>query len=158
MTTTPTSSPSGASRWRWPLGGTAVVLGLASVIEGGQVLFGGPEVRAQAGDTVPFVLAFNFGAGFAYVLAGAATLLRRQQAIWLARGLAAATLIVFLALGVHVMVGGAFETRTIIAMSVRSLFWVAQALLVPRVLGREPRTTGAAREEDEAPASAPRSG
>ncbi len=146
MTTTTTPSPSGVSRWRWPLGVIALVFGLASVIEGGQVLFGGPEVRAQAGDTVPFVLAFNFGAGFAYMLAGGATLLRRQHAIWLARGLAAATLIVFLALGVHVMVGGAFETRTIIAMSVRSLFWVAQALLIPWVLAHEPRTTGTTRE------------
>lgn len=46
--------------------GVAVVFGLATVISGGRALFGG----ADMGAVVPFVLWFNFVAGFAYLLAG----------------------------------------------------------------------------------------
>jgi hypothetical protein len=52
---------------------------------------------------------------------------------WLARGLAISTLLVFAASGVHVPSGGSHETRTLIAMTLRSGFWVAQALLLPRL-------------------------
>jgi hypothetical protein len=80
------------------------------------------------------VLLFNFGAGFAYVVAGIAALLGRSWATWLARALALATLGIFVAFGAHVLSGGAFEPRTVIAMTLRSGFWVAQALLLPHVL------------------------
>jgi hypothetical protein len=110
----------------------AMLFGLATVVEGGHVLFGGPDARAAAGDVVPFVLIFNFSAGFAYLAAGAAALLGRPWTLPLARALALATLAVFVALGVHVVTGGAFERRTVAAMTLRSVFWVAQALLLPR--------------------------
>lgn len=116
----------------------AIVFGLATVFEGGQVLFGGPDARAAAGDVVPFVLLFNFGAGFIYVVSGLATLFGRGWAIWVARALAIATLLVFAAFGVHVLSGGAHESRTLIAMTLRSGFWIAQALLLPRLLERAP--------------------
>ena len=119
---------------RWIAGGLAVVFGLATLVEGGHVLFGGPAARAEAGDIVPFVLLFNFGAGFVYVLAGLATLFRRGWAVWIARALAVATLLVFAAFGIHVFGGGTFEPRTVVAMTIRSAFWVAQALLLPRLL------------------------
>lgn len=132
-----TSEPSGGpGAWRWVAGGLAVLFGLATVAEGGHVLFGGPAARAEAGDVVPFVLAFNFGAGFLYAGAGAATLARRAWAVWLARALAAATALVFLAFGVHVLQGGAYEARTVVAMTIRTLFWVAQALALPSLLRR----------------------
>lgn len=124
---------------RWALGATAVVFGLATLAEGGHVLFGGPAARAEAGNIVPFVLLFNFSAGFAYVVGGVATLLRRTWTTRVAWGLAFATLGVFAAFGLHVLSGGAYELRTVIAMTVRSGFWVTQALLLPRVLdGRTP--------------------
>jgi hypothetical protein len=121
---------------RWALGATAVLFGVATLVEGGHVLFGGPAARAEAGDVVPFVLLFNFGAGFAYVVAGIAALLGRSWATWLARALALATLGIFVAFGAHVLSGGAFELRTVVAMTLRSGFWVTQALLLPRVLDR----------------------
>ena len=122
--------------WRWLAGGLAVVFGLATLAEGGQVLFGGPAARAAAGDVVGFVLVFNFAAGFLYVAAGAATLARRAWVVWLARALAAATALVFLAFGVHVVAGGAFEVRTVVAMTIRTAFWVAQALALPALVRR----------------------
>lgn len=119
---------------RWLLGGIAIAFGAATLLEGGNVLFGGPAARAEAGNVVPFVLMFNFGAGFAYVAGGLSTLLNRGWSIWVARVVALSTLLVFAAFGVHVLSGGAHEMRTLIAMTLRSGFWVAQALLLPRVL------------------------
>ena len=118
---------------RWALGAIAVLFGVATLVEGGHVLFGGPAARQEAGNVVAFVLLFNFGAGFTYVAGGLATLLGRRWSIWVARGLAISTLLVFAAFGVHVLSGGSHETRTLIAMTLRSGFWVAQALLLPRL-------------------------
>lgn len=127
-------------------GALATLFGLATVVEGGHVLFGGPDARAAAGDVVPFVLIFNFSAGFAYLAAGAGALLGRPWTLPLARALALATLAVFVALGVHVFTGGAFERRTVAAMTLRSVFWVAQALLLPRffrpAMASAPRIVG----------------
>ena len=111
----------------------ASLFGVATLLEGGSVLWGGPDARAEAGNVVPFVLMFNFGAGFAYVAGGLATMLGRGWSIWVARGLALSTLLVFAAFGVHVFSGGSHETRTLIAMTLRAGFWVAQALLLPRL-------------------------
>jgi hypothetical protein len=121
-------------------GTLALLFGLATLAEGGHVLFGGPAARAEAGNVVPFVLTFNFGAGLAYVVTGLATVVGRRWAIWIARALAASTLLVFAAFGAHVLSGGAYEPRTVVAMTVRSGFWIAQALLLPRWLPstREP--------------------
>ena len=121
---------------RWALGATAVLFGAATLVEGGHVLFGGPAARAAAGNVVSFVLLFNFGAGFAYVVAGLAALLGRSWATWIARALAVTTVGVFVAFGAHVLSGGAFELRTVIAMTLRSGFWISQTLLLPRVLDR----------------------
>ena len=44
----------------------AVIFGLLTIVSGGRAIFGGVDMGA----VVPFVLWFNFGAGFAYVLAG----------------------------------------------------------------------------------------
>jgi hypothetical protein len=124
---------------RAALGVTAALFGVATLLEGGTVLFGGPAARAEAGDVVPFVLVFNFGAGFGYVLAGVATLLGKGWASWVARALALGSLAVLAAFAVHALSGGAFEARTVLAMPVRAGFWVVQALLLPRALERRSR-------------------
>lgn len=128
----------GAGGWdrhgRKILGGLALLFGAATLFEGGHTLFGGPEARAAAGDVVPFVLAFNFSAGFAYVAAAAGILAGRRWALHLARLLAVSTALVFVAFGAHVAGGGAFEPRTVVAMTLRTGFWVVQSILLPRVL------------------------
>ncbi len=114
-------------------GAVGVVFGLATIVSGRQALFGGSAARAAVGQAVGFVLWFNFCAGFAYVLAGAGLLMQRRWAAWLAASIAAATSLVFVAFGVHVVLGGAFEPRTVGAMTLRSLVWVAITLLAFRV-------------------------
>ena len=110
----------------------AVVFGIMTVISGGRVLFGGEEARRLAGAYVGFVLVFNFMAGFAYVLAGAGLWRWRRWAVWLSIGIAVATVLVYGALGLHILAGGAFEMRTVWAMLLRSAVWVSIAILALR--------------------------
>jgi hypothetical protein len=112
----------------------AIVFGALTVFAGGRVLFGGEAARIAAGNFVPFVVWFNFLAGFAYVAAGVGLWLRWRWSAWLAIAIAAATALVFAAFGVHVAAGGAFEARTVAAMTLRTVAWAGIAALAWRGL------------------------
>ena len=56
----------------------AVTFGIVTIKAGGSVLFGGIDAVLAAGDFVPFVVWFNFLAGFAYIAAGVGLWTRRQ--------------------------------------------------------------------------------
>lgn len=90
--------------------------------------------RASAGDYVSFVVWFNFVAGFFYIAAGAGIWAHRRWAMPLAFAIAGATLVVFAAFGVHVLLGGAYELRTAAAMTLRSGFWVVIGLVARRAI------------------------
>ena len=100
---------SSASWSLWSVAAVAVVFGALTILSGGTVLFGGDAAREAAGKVVPFVLWFNFLSGFVYVLAGVAI----------------AIALVFVAFGLHAALGGAFEPRTAIAMTLRLTVWIA---------------------------------
>lgn len=102
----------------------AIGFGLLTIKEGGMTLGGDEAAVSAAGNYVPFVLWFNFLAGFAYVIAGAGLWMQQRWAAWLAVAIAAATVLVFAAFGAHVISGGLYEKRTVIAMSLRSLVWI----------------------------------
>jgi hypothetical protein len=120
--------------WIRIAGVIGALFGLMTLREGGAVLFVDGAARVAAGDYVPFVLWFNFLAGFAYVVAGTGLVFGRPWAGRIALIIAAATLIVFVALGVHIVGGGAFEMRTVVAMTLRSVVWCSIAALSWRVL------------------------
>jgi len=106
----------------------AIVFGLLTVASGGRALFGGVDMGA----VVPFVLWFNFGAGFAYVLAGIGLWRNAGWAPMLSLAIASATVAVFAAFLWHVATGGAWEPRTMGAMTLRSITWLAIAALALR--------------------------
>lgn len=106
----------------------AVLFGLLTLKSGGSVLFVDGAARAAAGNYVPFVLWFNFLAGFAYILAGAGLFLWRGWAVNLSMLIAITTLLVFAAFALSILLGGNFEPRTIGAMTLRSSVWLAIAL------------------------------
>ncbi|OIQ92263.1 hypothetical protein GALL_257790 [mine drainage metagenome] len=110
----------------------ALGFGLLTIASGGYVLFGGEVARRAAGHYVPFVLWFNFIAGFAYVSVGYAILRRRSWAVSLSLGIAVASAVVFAALGIDIAMGGAFEIRTVIAMTFRTLIWWAIFIVISR--------------------------
>jgi hypothetical protein len=107
----------------------AVAFGLATVVSGGRALFGGPQAAAAVGAAVPFVLWFNFLAGFGYLAAGGALFARRRWAAPLAAAIAIATAAVFALFGLHVAFDGAYEARTVGAMVLRVVVWAVIARL-----------------------------
>jgi hypothetical protein len=106
----------------------AIAFGAMTLFSGGQALFGNPQARTSVGNAVPFVLWFNFCAGFVYILAGLGLLRRRPWAVYASIFLASSTALIAAAFGVYVLSGGAFEIRTIGAMAIRLLFWIFVAL------------------------------
>ncbi len=120
----------------------AIAFGLLTIKEGGMTLSGNAAAVTAAGNYVPFVLWFNFVAGFAYVVAGAGLWMQRRWAAWLAVAIAAATALAFAAFGVHVVSGAAYEQRTAVAMTLRLLVWVVIAAFAWRRLPRNGAASG----------------
>lgn len=120
--------------WLRALSIVAVGFGLLTLREGGMTLGGDEDAVKAAGNYVPFVLWFNFLAGFAYIVAGLGLWLGRRWAARLAIGIAVATTITFAAFGLHVYSGGAFEMRTVVAMSLRTAVWAVIATASWRLL------------------------
>jgi len=121
------SGGGGAPRWMRILAVAAGLFGLLTLVSGGKVLFGPEEARIAAGAYMPFVVWFNFLAGFAYIAAAWAMWRGRPWACALGAGIAAATVVVFAIFGVKAMTGTPFEMRTVGAMTLRSGFWLAAA-------------------------------
>ena len=118
----------------WVTIAVAVVFGLLTIKSGGSVLFVGGEYLQQAGNYVPFVLWFNFLAGFLYVVAGIGIWKRQRWAAWLAVMIFTASVLVFVLLGLHIGGGGNYEMRTVIAMTIRCSVWAVIALFSYRTI------------------------
>ncbi len=106
----------------------AVIFGLLTIFSGGRALFGG----ADMGAVVPFVLWFNFLAGFAYVVAGLGLWYRTSWAASLSIFIALATAAVFATFLWKVWSGTAYEARTMGAMGLRLATWVVISIVAAR--------------------------
>jgi hypothetical protein len=104
-------------------GGVAVAFGLLTLVSGGSALMG----MADMGAVVPFVLWFNAFAGLAYVVGGVLLWRGHPLALPMALAILIATAAVFAAFGWRVASGGAYEMRTVGAMTLRTAFWAAMA-------------------------------
>ena len=131
------STKSGQSIGTWIIAVIAVVFGLLTLKSGGSVLFIDGIAREDAGHYVPFVLWFNFLAGFAYLLAGAGLFMRKRWAAWLSIVIAGTTILVFALLGLHILNEGMYEVRTVVAMSVRTVVWVLISIFAYRNIIRQ---------------------
>jgi hypothetical protein len=121
----------------WILTVIAILFGVLTIKSGGQVLFGGNSYQKAAGNYVLFVVWFNFLAGFVYLVAGAGIWARQRWAVWLSLLIVIATIIVFAFFGLHILEGGEYETRTVAAMSLRSLVWTSIFIFSYRELIRQ---------------------
>ena len=110
----------------------ALIFGLMTIASGGKVLFGSDAARAAAGDYLPFVVWFNFIAGFAYVVAAAGLATGQAWAARLALFIALATAFAFLVFGLLAMTGTPYEPRTVGAMTLRTALWAGIAWFVCR--------------------------
>ena len=110
----------------------AIVFGGLTVVTGALALFGGTETRNLFGDAVPFILWFNFLAGLAYVIGGTGLLAQREWAVWLSAIIALATALMLVLLIVHIVRGGDYEVRTIVAMTLRTAVWAIITMIALR--------------------------
>ena len=92
----------------WIMTAIAVAFGLLTIKSGGSVLFVDGIAREEAGNYVPFVLWFNFLAGFAYLLAAAGLFMRKNWAAWISIFIAVSTIVVFVLLGLHILNDGLY--------------------------------------------------
>lgn len=112
----------------------ALSFGLLTINSAGIILFGDGVARVEAGNYVPFVLWFNFVAGFFYGAAGVGLWLQQRWAVWLAAVIVITTAITYAILGLHIYYGEAFEQRTLIAMSLHIVVWLAITLVAVKSL------------------------
>jgi hypothetical protein len=127
--------------WLSTLAVVAIVFGLLTIISGGRTLFDA-ETQRLAGNYVGFVLWFNFLAGFVYIIAGIGLWLQQRWSVWLAILIAAATLLIFVVFGLQILRGGSYEMRTVAAMALRALTWLAIAAAGYTQLLRLPEAHG----------------
>ncbi|MEZ4676383.1 MAG: hypothetical protein R2932_19335 [Caldilineaceae bacterium] len=111
------------SRWVRAMSIVAILFGLLTILSGGRTLFNA-EAQQLAGNYVPFVLWFNFLAGFAYVIAGIGLWTMKRWGLWLSFAIATTTVLVFAAFGIQIWSGGSYEMRTVGAMGLRALIWI----------------------------------
>ncbi len=121
-----------AKRPLWALGLALItaIFGLLTLKSGGEVLFVDGAGREAAGRYVPFVVWFNFLAGFAYIAGSVGLALWRPWVKPLAYTIAGLTMAVFAALGIHILMGGVYEIRTVGAMTLRCVVWLGVAFSV----------------------------
>lgn len=121
----------------WVVTIIAVLFGLLTIKSGGSVLFVDGIAREDAGNYVPFVLWFNFLAGFVYVLAGAGLFMQKHWAAWISIFIVTATIAVFALFGLHILNEGMYEVRTLAAMSLRTVVWALIAMFAYRKIIRQ---------------------
>ncbi|MCB0121214.1 MAG: hypothetical protein KDE58_03160 [Caldilineaceae bacterium] len=111
------------SRWVRAMSIVAILFGLLTILSGGRTLFNA-EAQQLAGNYIPFVLWFNFLAGFAYVIAGIGLWTMKRWGLWLSFAIATTTVLVFAVFGIQIGSGGSYEMRTVGAMGLRALIWI----------------------------------
>jgi len=127
-----TETKPGRSIGIWIATVVALTFGMLTIKSGGSVLFIDGIAREDAGNYVPFVLWFNFLAGFLYLLAGVGLYMQKNWAAWMSVFIASATIVVFALFCLHVINDGLYETRTVTAMSLRTIVWVIIAIFAYR--------------------------
>ncbi|HEA26645.1 MAG TPA: hypothetical protein ENH92_05925 [Ectothiorhodospiraceae bacterium] len=114
----------------WIVAIVALVFGALTVKAGGLVLFSEGEFHQLQGSFVPFVVWFNFIAGFAYIIAAIGIFCMCAWSIQLSYAIAIASASFFILFGMHVIGGGSYELHTVVVMTIRTLLWIAISFVV----------------------------
>ena len=113
------------------------IIGAATVFMGGAVLFDFFGMRALEGNYVSFVVMANWICGFIYLVAAYGFW---KQKIWTEKLLWLSFLILVIAFAGfinHIYLGGLYETKTIYAMSFRSLLSLIMAILAHFIIRKK---------------------
>lgn len=104
-----------------------LIFGLMTILSGGRSLFTTNGI-ATRGNIVPFVLWFNFVAGFFYLVASISIFRMKTCVKKISLVLALANTFVLAYLLNHVFQGYLYEQKTLIAMVFRTSFWILFAI------------------------------
>lgn len=110
--------------------GVTAAFGFLTLVSGGTALMG----AVDTGAVVPFVLWFNTLAGLAYVAGGILLWHGHRLALPVALAILMATAAVFAAFGWLAASGGAYEMRTVGAMTLRTVFWAVMAWVASKTV------------------------
>ena len=121
------------------VGVVSILFGIATLKSGGGTLFIDGVTREASGNFVPFVVWSNFLMGFAYIFAGFGIWLNRNWTKVLTISIVTLTILTFLAFGIHILMDGFYEMKTVKVMTVRSLFWIFITLLILRTTKSIPK-------------------
>lgn len=110
----------------------AIIFGIMTIFSGGQNLFNSEVIKTQ-GNVIPEILWFNFSAGFVYLLIATLVLMQKKIALRITATLSALNFVALLHLINHVSQNGAYEVKTIFAMSFRTIFWFAFLIALSRI-------------------------
>ncbi|MCC7442698.1 MAG: hypothetical protein IT285_13770 [Bdellovibrionales bacterium] len=113
-----------------------LLFGAMTLKEGGTVLFVDGADRQAAGNYVPWVLWFNFLTGFAFIAAGLGMWRKKKWVTRLTPLMAAMSVVVLISFLLWVATGGSHETRTLVAMPLRTVIWLGLAFWSVRFKGR----------------------
>ncbi len=114
-----------------PLTYFALIFGALTIFSGYQNLFNEEVIKTQ-GAIVPLVLKYNFGAGFIYIIASILVLKGQQLGLRLISILSSLNIVVFIYLLNHIYDGGAYQGKTVVAMSFRTIFWIVFFIVLSR--------------------------
>lgn len=105
------------------LASAAFIFGTLTLIASGSVIWGPTPIQKAAGQIIPFVVWFNFSAGFLYLTAALGFVKQQAWAVVLSLAIACLTLFVFGLFSLAVVSGQPYEMRTIWALLFRTGFW-----------------------------------
>lgn len=114
--------------WLTTLSIFTIVFGIVTIFAGGNALFT-ESGKLAAGKIIPLILWYNFIAGFFYIMAGFAMFKQKSIAIRLSMLLANSAFAIYFALLMHIFDGKEYEMRTLYAMTFRTFYWIAIAII-----------------------------
>lgn len=123
--------------WIIALSAITIIFGIITIFAGGNALFT-ESGKLAAGKIVSLILWYNFIAGFFYIAAGIAIFRQKSMAIRIAMLLANSSIAIYFALLMHIFEGNVYEMRTLIAMTLRTFYWIAIATIVFKSKNIEP--------------------
>jgi hypothetical protein len=114
-----------------PLTYFAFIFGILTLISGYQNLFNAEVIKSQ-GNIIPLVLRYNFGAGFFYIITSVLVLKGHKLGLRLTSTLSSLNVVVFIYLLNYIYDGGAYQGKTVAAMSFRTIFWIVFFIVLSR--------------------------
>lgn len=113
----------------------SIIFGVLSIFPGGRAPFFITAAQTSADDHTTFFLLFNFIACFLYVIAGMCLYHWQHWAAPLALSVAVVVGVVLAVFAFYIVMSNAFEMRTIGAMLLRGVAWIAIAIAANRAFG-----------------------